>query len=480
MGSLTFDFLKPSVLLNPSDIDNEYRRLSDEELRGELRRYREHCDRYEAELRQELPSEPTMLTVFCGRDVPSITALKQDALYVNTHIIDDPIYAHTYEPSEMHRHASVAVQGSTDDVDRPRLAAAAQYVNALTPAVAADYVKFLPVSRLFEPPEQPTINLPKNGYEDILPPELLSFFKDNALTSSMVREHGGWIIKDELVPARGLFITFREHPSAQGHVFHLFDTKAVILDEEKKIVQFEQSLPDSPPNLERFTAWMRQSINAASRDFFDSTVREIAYAELTNATYLTTSPFVDQLLGVLGHRPTGIVPSTASAVANFQLPVVQNVDLATLMRIREEESVSFLSLRVELERRFREIRLESDPARVRAMTENAFHEITHCQVHDANLALARARRGALADILLAAGGLAASVITSGLSLVAVAVAGVHGYKAWRTVRDIKVKPAYLFRRLLRGPHGDSPSPRLSLGPMTSTTRYNRLDVDLSQ
>lgn len=294
----------------------------------------------------------------------------------------------------------------------------------------------------------------------------------------MVRERGQWIIKDELTPARGLFITFREHLSTRGHVFHLFDTKIASLDDESRIATFVQSLANDPPDSDQFAAWTRQSINAASRDFFVDTVLELAYAELTHATYLTPSPFVDQLLDVIGQRPTGIVPATARAVANFQLPVVQKVDLATLMKIRNEESDAFLNLRVELERRFREIRLESDPVRVRVMTENALHELTQAQVHDANLALARARRGALADILLAAGGFAASVITSGISLVAAAVAGVHGYKAWQIFRETKVKPAYLFRRLLQETGGDSstlaPSSRSGTSGPTEN-RYSRID-----
>ncbi|MEL6440560.1 MAG: hypothetical protein AAFQ80_15035 [Cyanobacteria bacterium J06621_8] len=83
MGSQTFDFLTESLLFNNQLIENNFSDIPDKELQKELDDYRNFCLSKQSELQLEVLSYPSNLKVFSGFEMPSISLLKQSALYIN-------------------------------------------------------------------------------------------------------------------------------------------------------------------------------------------------------------------------------------------------------------------------------------------------------------------------------------------------------------------------------------------------------------
>jgi len=64
----------------------------------------------------------------------------------------------------------------------------------------------------------------------------------------------------------------------------------------------------------------------------------------------------------------------------MELPFIDNVDLETLMRVRTDEGQAFENFRLALDKQLRDLRLESDPEKLKLKAENAMHELMTCRL----------------------------------------------------------------------------------------------------
>lgn len=174
MGTVTFDFLVDSFLFKKNLIQTRYVNISDKEILNELTRYRQFCIEHLADLQQEV-KENDSLRIFSGMEMPTIALLKQSAFYVGQYIIDDPIFKLTSPNRDVDKVVNQFLKMENQDLDRERLSNAALYMKNLTPMVMANYVKFLPVSYLFEPSEEIPILASDCGFSDSLPEPLIEF-----------------------------------------------------------------------------------------------------------------------------------------------------------------------------------------------------------------------------------------------------------------------------------------------------------------
>jgi hypothetical protein len=95
MGSILYDFLNESPLLDPSMIDEMYSLISENDLRSELDRYRSHCIAHFNDLLAEIGGEQMSLRLFAGKPFRRIDSLKQAAFYLDAVVLPDPLFPHT-------------------------------------------------------------------------------------------------------------------------------------------------------------------------------------------------------------------------------------------------------------------------------------------------------------------------------------------------------------------------------------------------
>ena len=186
MGTTIFDFLTESFLFDDANREDCYASVAEADLLDELARYRQHVLANLPALRQEIALTMSRLKVFGARYSLSIDKLKQSALYLDQVVLSDPLFAQSRESSSASdRVVRFLGVPNNREVDRRGLADAASKMKALTPMVAADYVKFFPVSYYFEPDEEIPLVHSDTGFADALPTHILSKYQENADVNSL-------------------------------------------------------------------------------------------------------------------------------------------------------------------------------------------------------------------------------------------------------------------------------------------------------
>lgn len=309
--------------------------------------------------------------------------------------------------------------------------------------LSANYLKFFPISYYFEPEEKVPIGFSEVLFDDVLPPELLSHYKNNVNVRSLKIAKEGLIVEDKLKIGRSIEVRFKNDGDSGSHIYQLFDQEITNFNEKTHSAKVTMTLPDTQPSADEFKVWVYQSINRAAQSHYDKLTKELFLSSRFAASYLTNSPFSHHLLGEKLGGDKGIKESTIDCVIKMHLPFLSNISIADLMSLRANDGEAFDSFRRELERQFRELRLENDPVTIQAKLENAIHELSEIQVSKIETKIKHLRKGALAQTGVVIGGLIGCVATSNLSVIASIIALFKGIKLYSEYQEeIKSNPAY--------------------------------------
>lgn len=445
MGSVTYDFLADSLLFHPKSLETDFKNESVDRLEWELQSYRSFCiDNYE-ELISEIKSKRSSIKVFSSTENVSVNLLTQTALYIEQFIVPDPLFKFTDKQSETGKVTSKFLGYKDSQLDKQKLKEAAQFLKDITPMVAGDFVKVFPLSYHFEGPKVIPFNIPENYNNGLLPDNIRDFFWENVEIKSMVKSSkGGWIVDSKLYPCRGIIIDYKESTNRHGMLYHLFQMEVLDFDEETRKATFAHTLPDSPPGIDEFKAWVTQSVNAASKIYFDQVYLENYIAADLNSTYLTDNPFTGKVIMENFDVRDTISTFTTNKMLNIDLPFIDNIDIDKLMSIRELDADVFTNFRIELEKQFRELRTISDEKTIKLKIENIFHELNDVQGQRIQRKVEGLRKQMGLNALLGIAGLGGTIQSGGLSLLATATAVAKGYKDYNEFKEkVTENPAYL-------------------------------------
>lgn len=457
MGTKVFDFLSDSFLFDDALISDQFGGVTEREILKELRRYREFCLSSAAELEQEASSNTSNLKLFSGVKHVDLGLLKQSAFYIEQHVLYDPLFELTswrppHEDKVRSAYRTLLGGGRLDSsFDKEKLAETAAYLKSLTPMVAADYVKLLPTSYFFEPPKHFPMKYSENGFEDAVPRSLLNFFHKNADVKSMRMEGGSLIIDGSFKLGRGIYVSFKDHDFEDGRGYQLMEQQVMSANPGGRTIRLSMHMPPWPPAKREFDHWVHQSINQTAGPLYRRVVLENTFAGRFGASYFTDSPFIFRLLEQVVPVKDTIKTNTVNALMSVELPFLDEVDVETLMKVRQEDGEAFQSFRLELDRQLRDLRLAEDPEALKVKTENALHELGEVQVHQVKQKVAALKKSILADAAIAAGGLLGAVQSGGLTLPVALLAAFHGYKSFAEYqRQKKENPAFFLWKVLKG------------------------------
>jgi hypothetical protein len=235
MSTDLYQFITRSPLFAPRNVEEHYRRLSDQDIERELATYREVA---RSELTAQSSREQHGLTVMVEgveKSRPDTEFLKQCALYLDNIVIDDPIYPFTAARQEIAETLNTYLgMPPREGLNRQQLAQAATYINRLRAAIKAEFVTPVPISDLHEPPEQIPMYYSENLFADELPKDIFALFHERVRVSPMKKaDDGGWItIEGEpLTPCRAIWVEFEDAPSLEGMVFYLVEQQVTSLNE---------------------------------------------------------------------------------------------------------------------------------------------------------------------------------------------------------------------------------------------------------
>jgi hypothetical protein len=445
MGTVLFDYLADSIFFDEQALSA----AKDDELAGELARYRDFTFENLDELSREVYARQSATKIFTGAGRPiDLKLLKQGAFYIEQFVLDDPLFRLTAIGPEHGRLISEYLGMRGDSPLQPRVAAAASLLKQMTPMIAADYVKILPVSYMFEPPARTPIYYSENFFEDILPPELMSFFQSNAEVRAMRRDGDAYIEDSSLYPTRAISVRFKNDGSEHVRTYMLWEQELVSFDELSGEATMRMIVPDELPHREQFEAWIRQSINRTAAQVHHAVALQMALTNDLKSAYLTQSPFTFELMQRLAPDADPSKMRSATTLLNVELPFVEDVNTETLMALRREEHEAFEHFRRTLDRRLRDLANIRDAEEQRLKADDVSAELIE-NAHDVGAVVNRSKKKLAADTTLAIAGLSAAVASGGWTLPVAITAAAAGFKAYQDYRGATDAPAYFLWKVLQ-------------------------------
>lgn len=239
--------------------------------------------------------------------------------------------------------------------------------------------------------------------------------------------------------------------------YHLTDVRYEPHPEHDDRFQLFTWIPDEPPREELFEAWVTQCINQVSGVAYAGVVADIVTAAATGSMMLTDSELVSDLLELRVTQNGRLREDLANLAMRFELPFMDNLAVADVMRIRQFEGEAFQNYRLELQRQLRDLRgIESEEELARRL-EDVQHEIAEVQVRRVEQEIGRLRRDLFREAAIGAASLVTMVPTQGLSLAGLLLAMREAVKSGLDYVDVvRRDPSYFVWRLRReaeGPQG---------------------------
>ena len=449
MGSRNFDFLTESFLFNDHLLSSDYKSVAERRLAKELRDYRSFCKRHRDELAREVLATRSNLKMFVSdQRAQTLDFLKQTAFYLDQVIFDDPLFSFWHPKSKQQRVLNQFNSFEDQPIDRRELSGIVRTLKGATPMVASGFLKFLPISSLFDPPQQLPMFHSEDRFASTLPPHLMSFCRENSVVRTLTGYGNRFRVEDGLRPCRLIDIRYRDDNFLRGHVEQLFEQRVESIKGD--VVTFAMRMPDEPPAEPYFRAWVEQSVNKAAWRTHEQIVEELRIANRLSASYLTTSEFVRKLLHLTSAPVDTRASSPLNVVLNVPLPCLPQVDIVTLMRMRNEESDAFELFRRELDRRLSELRSVLDPEELKGRGEVVIRQFTESEVPKVDKAVKNLRRVLLGKAVAVGGTLVATVQSHGLSLPFLGAALASGYASYAEYRaKVLENPAFFLWTVLR-------------------------------
>ncbi|MCD8739684.1 hypothetical protein LT679_03630 [Mucilaginibacter roseus] len=445
MSHVAYDFLADSLFFNEYSLSKEFKNESKQRIEKELIDYRNYVLTNFDRLKIEVNASQSALNVFTSAQYTSLDLLKQTALYMNQYIVADPLFRYTNLDTATEKAMSESL-GFPEKQNLDGLTKAARYLKTLTPMVAGNYVKVFPVTYHFEPPKELPYKIPVNNNNDLLPQNIMQFFRERCVVSPMSKiEGGGWAILDgkPLTPTRAINIEFDGDRFNNGFIYFLTERKVLSYDEATGMAQIAQYMPPTEPEKDIFEAWVTQSQNSCAKAYFDQSFGEVYLAGELNAKYISENSLKHELLTMNLDNHKDISTFTAEQLLNIELPFLDKIDTAKLMQVRENDADVFTNFRLELEKQFREVRILTDPKDVKLKTESIFHELNEVQAAKIKQKVQYIHKQMFLNSVLTAGGLVGSMTVGGISLVGLGLALSKGYKDYRDyTQSVRENPAF--------------------------------------
>lgn len=375
MGSICYDFLSNSFLFSDVYLNSEFKEVSEDLIFEELTKYRNYVLSNENEIVKDIKQLQSSLKVFSTIEHIPESTLLQSALYIEQFIIDDPLFKITHQSGDQSNTMGKYLGYQNKGLDKKTLVKTLGKLKRITPMIAADYIKLLPVSVLFEPKKNTPIYYSPNFFEDDLPKAIHLFCKQNAVVRSMEKLNtGGWRLLQSNDYTPGIQVGFGDNSLNNGMIYHYLEQEYTATD-KSNVWQTRMNLAEYPMQPDIWSAWVNQSINRTAINLVDRVSCEISIATKLASTYITDDTFTSNLICQNFETITTPETVTTNQILNLELPFIDNINVQNLMDVRRNEQDTFTNFRIELEREFRELRSVTDEKELKERQENILHEL---------------------------------------------------------------------------------------------------------
>ena len=450
MGSRTYDFLADSFLFNEALVGEAFASVSEHELKNELRRYYDFARKEAITVESEISKDTSNLVIVSDEQI-NPAHLVQSSLYVNQYVFDDPLLPLVERMDRTADAMNEYLGMKRDDrIDRRKLARVAGLLKSVTPFVAGDFLKLLPLRPIRAAEKPLEINYSPTGYDDALPAEVMKVFREAATVQSMTKVGGGFRLETDLHPGRAININFGDSTGKAEFMYLLWQHEVIEMDEKTHIVRGTFTLPDDVPDAAYFEHWVKQSVNQAALELFTRIERQLAFAARLNAVVGSRSELTYRAVQKVVQPHSSVPVQTANTFLNLDLPVLAGVSAEEIMRIRKDEGEAFQRFRLLLDQKLSSVRENDNPEEAERAAEYAVHELTQVRIDEIDTKLKGVKEKLAANALIAGLGLAATVQTTGVGLLSTALAVANIGKTILGYRqDVKRHPAFFLWKVLK-------------------------------
>jgi len=455
MSKIIYNYLTESELFNPSNLDDNFKKYTDIEVKTALESYRNYVlANWDIIIKEiiDQSSELSVQTESLNHFLPSEQLLKQLATYMDQIIINDPVFDLTHVPSKLSDDWSELLGLNKNHViDRNKLSESLKYMKRITPLIVNNVVKFFPISKLHEPPEHTPIYYSKNYFADVLPQKLLKWFQDNAVVLPLEKRENAWVSMKgaSLNPCRGIAIHFKNDLSESSFLYFLTEVVSISHDHENKTGQMVQWLPPYPPKADLFNAWISQSINRSADDLYRSLIVELMSANSLKSQYLTTSPFISDLLNLDLSLKDNFSSDISNLILKLKMPIIENTSIEAIAKVRENEQV-FNNFRIELTKQLKELRTCKTNEDLHKQLENISYEISKVYINKIANQIKTLKQNLLSNAVILVGTLSTTVFAGSWSILGALGAIAKGYKDYnKYISEIKQNPSYFLWQIDR-------------------------------
>lgn len=428
MANTAFDFLIESFLFDERYIEDNFRMVSEQELSSELQKYREHIQENYIDIVDEIQNESELnVTIESAGELPNEQLLKQLALYMDKVVISDPIFEITPTKSEMNIPMSKLMGvKSNSEIDRIQLSRKAKYMKWTTPLVATQFVKYVPISLIHEPPKELPILYSSDNFSSELSEELYKFFYKNSKVSNVIIKDGIMRYKenDKLAVGTTIAIGFDREHIRKGHIYQFMASKIRNFDEKTGKFEIMQYIPDSI-SYNDFENWVTNSINRAAISEFRTTLNEAILAKKLKCMYMAKSQFTSDLLSQTIAKKS-VNSDLANLSMKLDLPILNEISVKDLVSIRTDSGEAFYNFRTELNSKLLSLRGLTDKDELQRKIENISYEMNQIQVDQVKKEYRKIVKSFGVDAVVLTGSLVTSFFTGGLTLIGAAGALAKG------------------------------------------------------
>lgn len=451
MANIAYDFLSDSILFRDDHIKAEYASLSEDELRLELRKYREHIQKNLSGIVEEIKSDKAALNISIETlgSLPDETLLKQLALYLDRVVLPDPLFEYTEEKGNMHEPMSMLMNiAPLTKTDRKGVAYSASYMKWTTPLVVNQFIKYMPISIINEAPRDIPILYSKDNFAKDLPENIYKFFYERVKVSNIEKIDGkmSYCEDEQLHLGTCIAINFDREHVRRGHIYQFVETKYEEIDEKTGKFKILQYLPDNISK-QVFDSWVSQSINRAAIAEYRTTLNELLLSKQLDCMYLAKSKFTADLLKQTVQEK-GVKSDLTNLSMELELPVSDKISLNDLVSIRYNNGEAFHNFRSELNSKLLELRTINNKEELESKLQNVAYELNELQVHDVKKEFRKIIGSLGVDATILTGSLLTSFCTGGLTMVGAAGAIVKGGADYtKYINQVKENNGYFLWKL---------------------------------
>lgn len=413
MAHINYNFLTESFLFK-SGIEDGFSKYTDDEIRKELDKYRNHILVNIEKIRTEvnLDKRRINVTIESFNSRPDRRLLKQLALYVDCVLIADPLF-------DLTKHASEASEVMTeymgmqrhDKIDRVVLVEALKYMKDNTSLIVCDFIKFVPTALIHEAPKDIPIRYDEHGFRDSLPSNLMPYLKDKMDVRNVKSYDGHLIVALEEPLRKGtmlyLYYPEMEHRGGEIVAFQRMEREGDIGSDGR--FKARLYIPDTISDFE-FSTWLEQSRNTAAKHIFDETVKEYAFASGFDSMYLTQYDIKAHILSTLWDN--SVRADIANMAMSMRVPIIENADLDTVLDIRNKYGESFKNFRTELGNKLIKLRTIDDQDKLLSQLAEFAFQINETSINAIDQELRTIKRSIGVDASIVTGSILISCIAN--------------------------------------------------------------------